>query len=507
VIAAAPRKTLPLLARDVQAYRVCEDLTEALIYPMAILSPWAFGTTDDWAMWVMNTAGYLLGALLAVKLAIRWFKGYRPPRWNTDEAPKRRKLILALGVLTFAIPVYCLIGALNARATYHPEMLGFDYHEYIKWLPATFDSVNTWFFSWCALALAFSFWAVRDWLLGKTSDEERAGRLKLDAPPSLGSPLPARWRRLLWALTINGGLLAVEGIVQRLANCPRLLFMVLPTVHQTADTQFGPYAYRSNAAQYFNLLWPASLGFWHALQNSGEGANRKARHLPLICAAIMGACPIISTTRGGALVAAGMLVAATIIIVASPGREAAAEQRTQRSRKGMNRLKTSLAMGGFLAGSLALGIALGWKSLQPRMAQFSEGYEYRERMYQNAMPMAADYPVYGIGPGAFVHVFQLYRVATSTYWPPELHNDWLETRITFGWIGSAMILLSLALMGLSWFFPGGVAGQGRLNVMLWLALAGCMVHALFDFPFQIYSVVFLFLIWCAMIVSLSRKTS
>ena len=63
MIAAAPRKTLPLLARDVQAYRLCEDLTEVLIYPMAILSPWAFGTTDQWAMWVMNAAGYALGVL------------------------------------------------------------------------------------------------------------------------------------------------------------------------------------------------------------------------------------------------------------------------------------------------------------------------------------------------------------------------------------------------------------------------------------------------------------
>ncbi len=61
----------PLLARDVQVYRLCEDLTEGLIYLMAVLSPWAFGTTADWTMWVMNAAGYTLGALLALKLAIR----------------------------------------------------------------------------------------------------------------------------------------------------------------------------------------------------------------------------------------------------------------------------------------------------------------------------------------------------------------------------------------------------------------------------------------------------
>jgi hypothetical protein len=411
-----------------------------------------------------------------------------------------------------AIPVYCLVGALNARSTYHREMLGFEYHEYIRWLPATFDSSSTWFVFWCSLALACSFWATRDWLLGKSSAEERAERLNLDDGLRGAPSLPARWRRLLWALTINGGLLAVEGIVQRLANCPRLLFMVLPTVHQTADTQFGPYAYRSNAAQYFNLLWPASLGFWRGLQNAG-GTNQKTRRLPLICASIMAACPIISTTRGGALVAAGMLVLATMFFVASPRREetdresANAEQRREPRLHKMGRPRTGLAMGFFLISSLTLGLLLGWKSLKPRMAQFSEGYQYRERMYQNALPMAADYPVYGIGPGAFVYVFQLYRVATSTYWPPQLHNDWLETRITFGWMGSGLIALALSLTGLSWFFPGGLTGHGRFTAMLWIALGGCMIHALFDFPFQVYSVVFLFLIWCAMVVNVSRKSS
>jgi hypothetical protein len=512
VSAIKPRKTRPLLARDVQVYRLCEDLTEALIYLMAVLSPWAFGTTDDWAMWVMNIGGYVLGALLAIKLTIRRLKGYRPLRWDKEESgeSKRGKVIVTLAVLTAAIPVYCLIGALNARSTYHREMLGFEYHDYIKWLPSTFDSSGTWFVSWCSLALACSFWAARDWMLGKSGAEERAERLNLESAMGGAPSLPARWRRLLWVLTINGGLLAVEGIVQRLANCPKLLFMVLPTVHQTADTQFGPYAYRSNAAQYFNLLWPASLGFWWVLQRSG-GANRKTRHLPLICASIMAACPIISTTRGGALVAVGMLMVTALFFLASQWREAkhqkysTAQQGRESPLNALRRNRTGLVMIIFFISSLALGLLLGWKTLQPRMAQITEGYQYRERMYKNAQPMADDYPVYGIGPGAFVYVFQLYRVSTSTYWPPQLHNDWLETRISFGWVGSGLIGLALVLLGLSWFSPGGLASHARFTVMLWIALGGCLIHALFDFPFQIYSVVFLFLIWCAILVNLSRK--
>ena len=80
----------PLRASDVQLYRACEDLTEPLIYFMAVFSPWAFGTTQPWSIWLMNVAGYLLGLLLAGKLAIRWLKGYRPARWDGDQTTRPR---------------------------------------------------------------------------------------------------------------------------------------------------------------------------------------------------------------------------------------------------------------------------------------------------------------------------------------------------------------------------------------------------------------------------------
>src|SRR5258708_18874259 len=131
--AADARKRAPFLrARDVQLYRFCEDLTEALIYLMVVFSPWAFGTTQPWSIWTMNAAGYLLGLLLALKLFIRRATGYRPPRWDNESAAAMLeqsgpvfltpyRFIGALFLLTAAILVYCLISALNAAATYEPR--------------------------------------------------------------------------------------------------------------------------------------------------------------------------------------------------------------------------------------------------------------------------------------------------------------------------------------------------------------------------------------------------
>lgn len=74
----------PVTLRAMLAYRTCDRLSEGLIYFMVVFSPWAFGTssTQPWTVWVMNVAGYALGAMLSVKLAIRSRTGYEPSRWR-----------------------------------------------------------------------------------------------------------------------------------------------------------------------------------------------------------------------------------------------------------------------------------------------------------------------------------------------------------------------------------------------------------------------------------------
>jgi len=58
---------------------------------------------------------------------------------------------------------------------------------------------------------------------------------------------------------------------------------------------------------------------------------------------------------------------------------------------------------------------------------------------------------------------------------------------------------------LRWFFRGGIHGGRRFVILMWLALAGCLVHARFDFPFQVHSILFLFILLCAILVNLSRR--
>jgi hypothetical protein len=503
-----------LRAADVQLYRICDDLSGMLIFPMLVFGPWAFGTTDAWSIWTMNIAGYALGILLLAKLFIRGAKGYTALRWENfsihtatktrHRHPLARLLNRSLAGLTLAVLAFCLVSAWNARSTYHPDTRLFEYHRCLAWLPHSLDSHRTWFTFWTYLGLAASFWAIRDWLLGMTTAEERA--VRSGGEDDSGGPsrlLPGRLRQLLWLLCINGALLGLECIVQRASGSNKLLFLVQPQVHKEGGAQFGPYAYRSNAAQYFNLLWPVCLGFWWTLQRIGGQSRKAGHHVLLFCAAIMAACPIISTSREGALVAAGILILAVIFLAASVMRSAERGVRSSAFRTPHSAL---WMLGIFFVLVLALGWYFGWSLLEPRMEQIGEGYQNREAMYDAARPMAADYPLFGTGPGTFGSVFQLFLISPATYWPEQLHNDWLETRITFGWLGMALLLAALACVVLRWFVPGGIRGGRRFVVLIWLALAGCLLGARFDFPFQIHSVLFLFLVFCAALFSFSRRS-
>jgi hypothetical protein len=498
-----------LRAADVQLYRICDDLSGMLVLPMLVFSPWAFGTTEPWSIWTMNVAGYALGILLLVKIFIRGSKGYTALRWENysihsatktrHRHPLARLLTRSVAGLTLAVLAFCLVSAWNARSIYNPDTRLFEYHHCLAWLPHSLDGHRTWFAFWIYLGLAGSFWAVRDWLLGMTPAEERAVRGGSDS----GGPsrlLPGRLRQLLWLLCISGALLGLESIIQRASGSNKLLFLAHTLENPGGESQFGPYAYRGNAADYFNLLWPVCLGFWWTLQRAG-GQRFKSHHMLLFCAVIMAACPIISSSRGGALVAAGILILAVIFLATATfftSNRQSGDRRTRRS--------TTAMLGIFFVLVLALGWYFGWDLLEPRIEQLGEGFQNRVEIFDSARPMAADYPLFGTGPGTFGTVFQLYLISSSTYWPEQLHNDWLETRITFGWVGMALLLAALVCVGLRWFVPGGIRGGRRFVILIWLALAGCLIEALYDFPFQIHSILFLFLVFCAVLFSFSRRS-
>jgi hypothetical protein len=518
-------------------HRWCDVLTEACLYLLIALGPWAFGTTQSWSINLASGIGYVLGCLWVTKLGLRRWGGYRPGRWDqpqtefrnpstdavsqeSNPAPTARAANLDLlgpwmtrlaAFLTIYGLVFTLVSALNPRAVYDPQTHVLLNRSCIQWLPHSYDSPSTWLVFWQYVSLAAVFWAMRDWLLVQTHREQllglaerirdeggyaSAGRLSDSTLESLrneaipGLRIPARLRRLLWVICLNGALLAVESIVQRLDGTDKLLWLIKPRINQQAEMQFGPYAYRSNGAQYLNLVWPVCLGFWFLLrQNERASLVRDRRigsgaHVVLLPGVVvMSAAAVLSFSRGGAAVAITSWLAALALLFFA-------------SRRTSPWMRTGL-VALFLI-SIILGAAVGGTDLRERLKNLSiDKLSERVPIYHNAMQMAEDHPWFGTGPGTFCTLYQYYMGQASERWVVQAHNDWLETRITFGQAGMLPLILLLAVVLVRGFFGKGICVPWFLAAMIWLSLAGCLFHAWFDFPLQILSILELFIMLCA----------
>jgi len=460
-------------------YRIVDALTGIIACAMVIFGPWAFGTTQRWSIWTMNAAGYAMGVLWLLKRVSAWWQGFHSPssRPIRYESLKRRVgqhdisigSTAVLGVLTVTLLLYCLVSAINARATFKPQTATFEYYDCLRWLPHSFDRRSTWFAFWTYLGLACSFWSIRDWLLGDS----------------------ARLHSLLIVLTFNGGLVAAESILQRLTNSTKLLFVVRPEIHQTAMTQFGPYAYRANGAEYLNLLWPMCLGFWWTML--GKRDHARLRDSILICVGLTAAAALMSASRGGVFVCIFLLFITVFYL----------QMRVPVLPTQVKEARLIKRYAAVLFIVPLVGLTLSLPQLKPRTTGMSESMERRERIYEAAGRMANDFGVFGAGPGTYESVSELYRPETGAFWPAQVHNDWLETRITFGLIGSGLVWLALAVVGLAWLKIGSLNCGTEFVFLSGLALAGCLVHARYDFPFQVHSILFLFVLICAILSAVS----
>src|SRR5206468_12989701 len=115
---------------------------------------------------------------------------------------------------------------------------------------------------------------------------------------------------------------------------------------------------------------------------------------------------------------------------------------TSRSSRFMN-----MAVCGSVALIVLLAFVLSGDALATRFrAALSDNLSGRVQIYENARQMAADFPWLGSGPGTFLSIYHLYRATEHQGWAAFLHDDWLETRITFGRIGLALVLIQLVLL-------------------------------------------------------------
>jgi O-antigen ligase len=283
---------------------------------------------------------------------------------------------------------------------------------------------------------------------------------------------------------LNGAIVALEAIIQRSSGTNQLLWFMPTRDNPTAAAQFGPYAYRANAAQFFNLLWPVGLAVWWQQQFHREGRSQ-AHHWLLPCVMVLVSASLVSLSRGGVGIALFQLAACSLVLVFSR----------------MSSLASKFVVLTGVALTVGAACYLGWNGLSERLQ--GDPLSGRGETYELAARMTKDYPWFGIGPGAFGSVFQFYRNSPQDYWPGQLHNDWLEILITFGWVGTLLLLAALAIVLFSWWKRSvGIRVPPGVAMLVMIALVGCLAHARFDFPLQIYSIQFVFVLWAAALIAM-----
>jgi O-antigen ligase len=206
---------------------------------------------------------------------------------------------------------------------------------------------------------------------------------------------------------------------------------------------------------------------------------------------ILAACPLISTSRGGIAVGFFQLIACFLM-------SAFLFRNISRPFK--------IGILSLLIVVLQVGLFLGWNRLVARADDFKDmNLSGRSEIYIAAKQMAEDYPLFGTGPGTFAVFHHIYRNESNDRWQAYVHNDWLETRLTFGWVGFGLIM-ALLLCALShWFIGRGIPAPTVLVNTIYIALGGFFVHAIYDFPLQVYSILAVVILYLAILSSVSRK--
>jgi hypothetical protein len=471
--------------------RRLEGIAGILLCLLLVATPWMYGTTLDSSINLMNIGSFIAGGILAACASSTAFTR----QGRADVLPDNRwQAFYKNGFLFFNLLVlaFCAVALFNARATFSLLDQTFTYfEEYSSALPTTYDANATrqTLINWAAAFCAF--WGLRYWILSPTKFHRPPDQDSTDATSALSN---SRFRTILWILSINGLLISIQGILQRLSGSSKLLWL-RKSYWGDPNSCFGPFSYRGNAVEYINLLWPVALGLWWILsreRRKSQGSQRLLTDGPELllmpAVIVMVAAAFITLSRGGAIIAATTLVAALLVLV------------WQR--------KTSLlrwiSSGSVLLAVIGLVFYLGVDEILKRFRDSSiQDLSGRTEIFYNSRKIASDFPRFGAGAGAFSSVYHLYREDTSQFWQAWVHDDWLETRVTMGWIGFTLVLLNLLFL-FAWIYcPGKPRVDYVFTILLTIGLLGCLLKAKFDFPMQTYSIFYTFVAIASILTTVS----
>ena len=261
------------------------------------------------------------------------------------------------------------------------------------------------------------------------------------------------------ALVVLGTLLASVAIAQLLTTDGKIYWVVRS---RHTHLPMGPFLSGDSYAEAIELLLPVALC---------RAAQPPRRWTFALCSALMYASVILSSSRAGSF-----LVSLEVLAVLLSGllfRRAAAPGGAMRRAVVVVTLMVVLTS------------LFGWRGLLKR---FDSGdlWQIRREYLRSSVAMIRSRPLMGFGLGTWPIVYPRFAVIDLTAASPHAHNDWIE------WASDGGIPFVLLM-----FIPIARAAKQAVRQPWSIGIIAVSLHALVDFPFQVYPILLLFFLMLA----------
>jgi O-antigen ligase len=222
---------------------------------------------------------------------------------------------------------------------------------------------------------------------------------------------------------------------------------------------FGPFANRNHAASLLVLALPLALGF--ARDASRERRGRRSAKW-IVAAALLSLALIVNGSRGGSLAALAVLAFACALA------------------------RIDVAIKAALAGAVALALVLPGSAWERRGDSTTVGE--RVQLARDALGMAGDSPLFGVGLGAFGAAYPPYQRVEKDLRFRHVESEPIELLVEGGVPLAALAVAAFVLLV-------GIAARNfrRARSATSAALAASALaipfHACCDFPLRVPGVV------------------
>jgi len=417
-----------------------------------ILPSWLAGAWYVWAEWV--TLGLALLAFGSLFTPVFDYRAWPPS--PSPHAATRRLARFPIFWLGLAILAYGALAALNPWLALTGEGTG----AWLEVLPAK---------GWLPRSLETPFWDMNAW------------RVVLMLAPAwlvtcaiwAGVETAGSLRGLLTAVALNGALLAVFGLVERVDGTQEMFWVYDPRPEYPAQTFFGSFVFTGHAAAWLLLALGAIMGC--CLRAAAKGARERffwAAGVPVMLIALGCSSYAIYFFLAMTVGAGGMLVAGFL--------------------KGWRRWwPAGVLAGGVWLMATAFWAESLWVDGGAQVDPYNPSLQVRYELARTSVAMIPDELWWGWGPGSYRYAAPYYLRHNPLFSMPGhpgvvyyrsnfAHSDWVQFPIEWGLAGTALFTVALG-----WW--GGKVWRLRrvLPTESWCALGAValvLAGAAIDFP-------------------------